>query len=188
MENKDEKITKEQVKPETKTAAAEANKETVVKVIKKKEKGVIRTFFGSIFNVKKWVSYDEISYNGKWIIDSLKLLFSKPKKLTEQELNETFSDAVVRLRMSEIDIVAKTKHFLLTSILYFVIASGLFSYEIYLIIKGAPFLSLIMNFALIGLVGAYAYRESFWYMQMKRRKLGCTFEEWRNYILGRIQK
>lgn len=154
----------------------------------KKKKGVIRSFFGSFFNVKAWIAYDEIAYNGKWILDTFKLLFSKPKKLTREELNETFADAAARMELSEEDIKYRTKQFLLMTILYAAIAFILFGYEIYLLIAGAPFLSLIMNLALIALMGAYAYRESFWYMQMQKRKLGCTYEEWREFMLRRILK
>lgn len=186
MENTEKKLEPEQTKPQEPVQPPVQN--VKVEITKKKKKGVIRSFFGSIFNVREWVSYDEISYNGKWILESLKLLFSKPKKLNQQELNETFSDAATRLQLSEEDIASRTKHFLMTSVLYFAIAVLLFAYEIYLIFVGAPFLSLIMNLALIALMTSYAYRENFWYMQMKKRKLGCTFDEWRNYILGRTQK
>lgn len=157
------------------------------KPLKKKKKGIIRSFFGSLFNVREWVSYDEIAYNGKWIVEALKFLFSRPKKLDPQNLNETFTDATARLQMTEDEIKVRTKHFLLMSIIYVCTGFLLFAYEIYLIIAGAPILSLIMNLALVALMGAYAYRESFWYMQMQKRKLGCTFEDWRNYMLGRVR-
>ena len=54
-------------------------------------------------------------------------------------------------------------------------------YTVYLLINGF-LLATVMGTLLTTLILVYAYREHFWYTQVKHRKLGLDFTAWRQLI------
>lgn len=126
-------------------------------------------------NFPAWMGWQQISVAGKTIKDTTKTILEKPKA----EREESFSQAVSRLRLSEADLKQRMQMFLRMTIVYCGISLGLFFYAIYLVFSGhyaAALLSLILTV----LAGALALRQNFWYFQMKQQRLGCTLKEWFN--------
>ena len=136
-------------------------------------------FFRTLFNVKRWVASDQIVAYGKAITTQTRDIF-KPQT---PAFAETFEEAVKRFNLTEKDIVERTKQFLLLARVYFVIAIVVFGYAIYSLFLGY-FSTLLVSLVLSAFVGAQALREHFWYMQMKKRQLGCNFKDWRKFVFG----
>lgn len=148
-----------------------------------KKKGFIRGFFGSIFNIREGVGYDQIASYGSMIKDSAKDVFTRPKM---PDKIETFDEFAKRLNLSDEEIEKRAKWLLYYMITYIIISLSLFGYFIYLLIKtGSSFLAILVSFALAFAMLTNAFKESFWYMQMKKRKLGCTMKEWVDFVLNR---
>jgi hypothetical protein len=141
-----------------------------------KKKGFIKRSFGSMFNVTRWIAWGEIAGSTKiiWGIARNTLITDRSPK---DAISETFEEAVQRLALTKEDIKQRQKTFLHNSIAFLIIGVLLFAYAIYLLVNSyllATFISLLLT----TLVLVYAYREHFWYTQMKYRKLGLNFKIW----------
>ncbi len=66
------------------------------------------------------------------------------------------------------------------ALLYFAIAVGLFVYTIVLL-SSYVFLGSLVSLILVVVALALAYREHFWFTQMKHRRLGLKFQDWLDY-------
>ncbi len=145
-----------------------------------KRKGFIRRSMKSIFDVKRWVAWDDVKSTGKGVWRLGKDLF-EPQVA---EHHETFDEAVERMQMTEKDIAERKRGFLRLAIIYLVMAFALFMYALYIFI-GGYFFTGILCLTLTALILVYAYKEHFWYTQIKHRRLGLTFKEWLYFALGK---
>lgn len=146
------------------------------------KKGVIGRFFKSFVDVKAWISYDEIKLNIKSVYGLFRQIFTKRPHVNITP--ETFTEAVARLNLTEQQINQRKKTFLYSALLYWFISLALVAYAVFLI-KKALIIPMLFTLILAAFVMALAYRENLWYMQMAKRKLGCSFAEWLNFMLGK---
>ncbi len=140
-------------------------------------KGKKKGFFGRVYNVSKWTDADNIKKTGKSIISQAKRL----TEVRESTRKETFEQAIARMNITEKDLKDRMKQTYLVSWIFLALAIGLLGYGSFVFMRGfvsGLFICVVMS--VLGFV--LAYQQSFWYFQMKRRKLGCTFNEWVNFI------
>lgn len=147
--------------------------------VMKTKKHPVRSFFGTFFNFKRWLAYEQIKENGKAVGHSAKSLFATKKS----KHIETFDEAVQRLNLTEEDLVNRTQQFLKLARLYLFFAIALVIYVFYLLFTG-HILAVFTGLALVMLVSSYSLREHFWYMQMKKRKLGCNLRDWARFVFS----
>lgn len=161
--------------------------QSVTKVSKKAPKEVqfkkrpVRRFIASFFQVKRWIALNEIKSYGGVVKAGVKQIL-KHREGSERE--ETFTQAVRRLKLSEQDLQQRTTQFLRLTWLYVSLAVIFLAYAIYLICTGS-FLAMFISLALAFFLLANALREHFWYMQTRLRKLGCNFHDWFNFVSGK---
>ena len=151
------------------------------KEVKVKKRGPARAFFKSFVDVRKWVSYNEISANAKTTISLFRIFFSRSAKPVYKE---TYEESVIRLNMTDEQLANRKKIFLYSSLVYLAVAIVLFVYFVYLLVHLRLYPA-FFDFILLVFISITAYREHFWYMQMQKRKLGCTFRDWLSFILRR---
>ena len=137
-------------------------------------------------NFPAWLGWKQIAVTGRQIYSLAKDLTQKNKK--EAMLQETFAQAMQRLNLTDVDVAKNCRTHLNLAIFYLICAVALFIYTIYLFgwhdYLIAPVVSLVLTILML----AFAYREHFWYFQMKKHKLGCSFKEWKAFILNRGDK
>lgn len=151
------------------------------KDISTKKSGLVKKFFKTFVDVKKWSSYDDVSASAKTTVGLYRrLLFSKPKL----EHKETYEESVVRLGLSETQLAERKKIFLYSALTYLAFTLAFFTYFIYLLMH-AHLYAAFFEFILMSLIAIAAYREHFWYMQMEKKKLGCNFYDWLAFVLRR---
>lgn len=125
--------------------------------------------------------------NVKGLRESGDTIFKTFKSLQEANLSdrqETYEEAVSRLRLTEKDLLERMRQCLISAWIYFSVALLLFLYGFYLLIY-VSFSGFVIAWVLTALAGVYAYRDAFWYYQMKVKKLGCSLLEFVNFITGR---
>ena len=125
--------------------------------------------------VDKWMSLSYISET----TNRFKGLLTEivvPKKAT---YSETFEEAMLRLELTEADIMQRKKEFTRLCYFFVVLAIGVLGYALYLAFTGTMIAALIA-FCLSFYAFTQAFRFHFWLFQLKHRKLGCTFKEWLN--------
>ena len=143
----------------------------------------VRNFLKSAVDVPRWLAWDQIAEAGKNLTKTAKDTFVPPTA----RHRETFEEAMVRLRLSEEQIEKQRKAFLGSSVVYLAIGGAVFAYAVYLALDGHVMATLFSG-VLAALCWTYAYRESFWYMQMTQRRLGCTVKGWLAFMWGRLLK
>lgn len=143
------------------------------------KKGKVGRFFKSFVDVKTWISYDEVKTNTKSIYSLFARFFSSRNK--NPILKETFEEAVIRLNLTEKQIIERKKIFLYSALIYLSIALILIAYALHLAVNSHIVLA-IFTLILTTFIATLAYREHLWYMQMSRRKLGCSFAEWKDFV------
>ncbi len=143
---------------------------------KNRRKGLFR----QMFNVSGWMGVQNLKETGDNIVKNFKDLSEIP---TTSRV-ETFEEAMQRLGMDEEALARRMKQCYYTGWFYVACSIVLFLYGAYLITAGGYIAGLIA-WILTVFAAALAYRESFWYFQMSSRKLGCSFKEYQNFLLGR---
>lgn len=137
-------------------------------------------FFGRLYNVSEWTNKDEVFKTGKDILKQAKGLGEVGKATRE----ETFEQAIARMNLTEADVQNRMKQSYRLAWIFFALAIAVLLYGIIVLIQGF-WAGIIICIVLSAFGFTLAFRESFWYFQMKKRKLGCTFDEWFNFILRR---
>lgn len=150
------------------------------------KKGFFKSTFGFLFDVKRWISADEIKRYGRLIKNSAKdLAQTKPAAtttITEASEAKDFAGAAQAFQLSEEEIARRTKYFFYYFLIYFCVSLGLLVYAIYLIQSSGRLLAVLATLFLGIAMFVYALREHFLYMEMKQRKLGCSFTDWLAFI------
>lgn len=131
----------------------------------------------SLVNPRKWLGWDSIVSSTK----QLKDLASDVLIPGEEKREETFEEAVQRLHLTEEKLAQQARNFFILSIIYTVGALAVLAYTIFLLIHGYWRASAI-GIVLTVLVCLFAYRESLHYVQIKMRKLACTFKDWIQFL------
>ncbi len=144
------------------------------------KKGIVKKSVSSLFNVRRWVAWDDIVGFGKMIVFLFKGVTKLPRKGAAQD--ETFDQVVNRLGLTEQDIKQNMQIRLRAVLIYLALALGLIIYMVYMMIN-SHWLAGIFCILLIMLSLAYAFRDHVWYTEMKHRKFHCTVKEWIRFTL-----
>src|SRR5262249_36597004 len=142
-----------------------------------KRLGRIGGIFLPIRNVKKMVGWDQFKESAQNVGVGAKEAFKFKKSPI---IKETYEEAVRRLNLTQKDIENRKKNFFRTALFYLVIAAVLFVYAVDLLFSSMFFATLVA-FMLVIIAGALAFREHFWYTQMKQQRLGLSFKDWFGY-------
>jgi hypothetical protein len=139
-----------------------------------------RSTFKSLFNVRSWIAWNSLRDNASFIRGAYQsILKSKPKYAKPQ----TFSEAVQQYGYTEEFLKQQHEKFLFASRAYLCALTVGCSYLGWLAYTQAYLSAAVMlpfNFLLF----SFYFRESFWAMQVEKRKLGLSFIDWVNGHLG----
>lgn|SRR3990167_6774695 len=136
-------------------------------------------------NVKGWASWGSVKANAKNITDFMGTF--KKDSAAPSAQKETFSEVMKKYGLTERDVaIRSTRHFNVAMFCaFFGIAA--FAWMFILFFKGMV-LSGIVALAVSVLMFSYAFREHFFYYEMKHRRLDCTVKEWFSSLFGRTGK
>ncbi len=127
-----------------------------------------------------WMGAKDIKANTAMLFSAIKTIFTYNKPSQK----ETFAAAMIRLGLTENDLVQSSKQYKYMAVIYLGLAIITLLYAIFLLVKqhylgGVPALCITLLFLVL------AFRNHFWFFQIRQRKLGCTVREWFNYIIGK---
>lgn len=143
-------------------------------------KGSIRgtgKVLGRIFDyrVDKWIGFDYLKGTFQKTYTIGKEVFT-PEQAARQE---TFTEAVQRLQLSDKDIKKRSREFTGLMVFYLVLTFAILGYALHMAFQGAV-LATLMSFSLSLYAASQCFRYHFWLFQIKHRKLGCSIQEWFN--------
>lgn len=150
---------------------------------KHRVRGFFRTVFN--FNIHEWLAVDEIKTNTAAVVNAYKDIFDRP---IGGQRKETFEAAVRRLGLTPEKLKTQSRYFLYFAFFYAFLGVGLFGYSFYLLLGKGFVLAFFVSFIMGALMFSYAFKEHFWYMQISKQKLGCTFREWISFVFRRTQQ
>lgn len=130
----------------------------------------------TFFDPTSWIGYDELKTQNKTIFEIIFNLFVVPKA----EKKETFEEAMQRfnISLSEVDNIASTyKNF---ALLFIVSGLVVLAFALYLLFFPVIITGFLLGIASSALLLVQAFKYDFWAFQIKHRKLGCTFAEWKS--------
>lgn len=146
-------------------------------MIKKTLRGVGRVL-KPLVNFPHWMRWGDLKENNHMITSLAKGMLKADTAVPRQE---TYEEAVVRLNLNDEAIAARKKDLFLMAGFFSVLAIAVFIYGFYLLLFQGMILAFFMGVALAFLLTALAFRQHFWYIQMKYKRLGLTFNDWMNY-------
>jgi intracellular multiplication protein IcmV len=129
------------------------------------------------FNPLAWIGYDTLKDQNALIWSTVKQAFVKPTPGQE----ETFAAAMKRLKLTEADVRKQASQYRRFALLFVAIGFLTFYYSFYLLFRHTAVLSWLLGISVTALFFAQAYKYDFWAYQIRQRKLGATFAEWRKY-------
>ncbi|MEC8460977.1 MAG: hypothetical protein VXY77_02095 [Pseudomonadota bacterium] len=131
-----------------------------------------RRYVGRTFNVSEWLSVGLLRSGYR----TIKILYRDIGGQGERVI-ETFQEAKDRLQLTETQIQNRLVHYKKTSGVYGCLFMASLVYLMVMSKKGQwLFMASSVSYSLM--LFALFFRESFWYMQMKQRKLGLGFSDW----------
>lgn len=134
----------------------------------------------TFLNPSGWIDYESLRNQNLTIKDALSSLFTVPKPGTE----ETFEQAKKRLGLTEKDVVDGAKRYRRYAITFLVLGLLVFVYSFFILFHYGTLNGWLLGIAVSGLLLAQAFRFDFWSYQMRIRRLGVTFKEWKDDILS----
>lgn len=134
----------------------------------------------TFFNPSGWLDVAYLKNQNRTIWGILKSLFTSEKPNRE----ESFEEAIKRLGLTEEEVVSTQKTYRLYALFFVCLTLALFIYAFYLLFYHGTLAGWLLALATSALFAGQAFRYDFWSYQMRRRRLGVTFKEWKNSILG----
>lgn len=134
----------------------------------------------TFFDPASWLDVESLKRQNVLIFGVLKNLFRTPAPVQA----ETFEQACKRLNLSEADIQDMIKSYRLYALLMFTVGMVVLGYTFYLLIQHQTFTGALLGLAATALFLSYAFRYDFWAFQLRTRRLGATFEEWKQHFFA----
>jgi intracellular multiplication protein IcmV len=138
-------------------------------------------FVRPIRDMRYWVGFDHLRYTARMITSLMGGLISRPK-ITEHF--ETFEQVKKRYKLTENDLKTRQKALFQFFMIYFSFALAMLAYASYGFVHGYYAMG-ISSVSLTCMLLSFAFREHFWYTQIKNRRLGLTFKMWWNLTFSR---
>lgn len=138
----------------------------------------IRAYMARTFNIYQWAGAKSLIDSG----NNIKSLFNAMVRVKKSTRQETFAQAVVRLDMTVQDVEDKVRQYRMTSSVFALFFIFGLAYSAILWLRYDR-MTCVMGVAYSMLMFAFFFRESFWYMQIKKRRLGMSIVEWVKFIM-----
>ena len=133
------------------------------------------------FDFRTWADVDRIKESGAFITSTLKCFFI-PQKAANPETLET---VMRNLKLSKEDLEKRRKALYRLSLFMLLLTLCLFVYFLFLLM-GTYYRACLITFGITSIALALSFRYHFWYFQITKGKLGCTFREWfKEGLLGK---
>lgn len=141
---------------------------------------ILKIKLKTFFNPMGWLDYDTLKVRNQTLWNSLKSVFFLPTDAR----SETYEQALQRLGVTDAEVQERAKLFRLYAIIFLMLGFLVFFYSFYLLFGHGTFSGLLLGLCASAAFFSQAFRFDFWSFQMRSRKLGVTFEEWKSSILG----
>lgn len=141
--------------------------------MKKKSGSRIGRVFRGIINIRFWIDWNRMKSLTLSLTHGAFKLFVPQKAVS----TESFEEAIARLKITEVDLMLKKNSLYRLTGVMLVSAFCILLYAGYSVFYGS-IKAMLVSLVLMMVALVLAFRYHFWCFQIKKRKLGCSFEEW----------
>lgn len=141
----------------------------------------------TFFNPAGWFDYQTLIDLNTTIMDVIRAAFFLPKPTPKKD-QETFEEAVKRQHLTKTDLQSAYTHYKTFAVLFLILGILDLGYTFYLLFAHFSFLGFVLGAVSTALFFGQAFRFDFWAFQISKRKLGLTFNQWKNHYLGNTGK
>lgn len=127
-------------------------------------------------NIRKWSAWDAIADNAR-VIASLAKGLKGPDLSAAPAVTQTFDEMAEQYGFTEDKLRVRMKLHFRVAFFCLLLALVALVWVVVLLFK-LMFLSSIVALSVAMLMFSYAFREHFYYFQIKQRRLNCTMKEW----------
>jgi intracellular multiplication protein IcmV len=138
-------------------------------------KDVFKVSRKTFLNPSGWLGVNELKNNTAAMWSIIKGIVTPEKT----DRVETFEEAMQRLHLTEQDVENNKNTYYLYALGFLVLGIAAFLSSFYYLFYHQTISGCLLGLAVTAFLFAQAFRYHFWYFQIKHRKLGCTFAEWR---------
>jgi intracellular multiplication protein IcmV len=138
-----------------------------------KKNSRLSDMLANVFKFRFWLDTERTQGFLVYIVDMFKKLFY----LQPQQSEESFLDVKERLKLDDAALLKQQKKLLSLSLFMLFLAVLILGYIFYQALYGS-FVGAVLSVVVMFIALALAFRYHFWYFQLKRKKLGCSFKEW----------
>jgi intracellular multiplication protein IcmV len=139
-------------------------------------KDVVKVGRKTFLDPRAWLGYDTVKQQTQLVWSIVKQFFGAAD--TAPVKPETFEEAQARLSLTDDEIKIAGDNYFFITLIFLGVAFVVFGFSLYLVFTGS-FFGFLIGIALSAFLVGQAFRNHFLYFQIKNRKLGCTYEEWR---------
>lgn len=143
--------------------------------------GVVRSFVGSIVKPTQWMGYSRAKGTAHSLLGMAQRLFRCPDEVNVT--SKTIEEVSAELGLTPEALLRKERIFLRLTIWLLVLMVVVWGYAAYQFMEGL-YRGVVPSIILSIVCLAQAFRYHFWYVQLKIGKLGCTFDDWFNYVFS----
>ena len=129
----------------------------------------------SFFDIKGWLSLNFLKKNTADLKGQAEELLFTGEPATGEE---GFEDVVKRFKLTQAELLKRQKEFWYLSCFVLCLALAMLGYAFYLL-WGFSLQGFVVACSVSSFLCVLAFRYHFWSYQYRRRKLGCTFSEWK---------
>lgn len=138
-------------------------------------KDIFKVSRKTFFNPTEWIDLQAIRFQNMTFWAVIKALITPEKA----EIKETFEQAMQRMGLNEEDLKEAQQSYASYALFFLLCAIGIAAFSFYLLFVHRTVQGWLLGLATAGLSLVQAFRFDFWSFQIKHRKLGCTFAEWK---------
>lgn len=131
------------------------------------------------FDIPRWIGAEHIGSQFRNIKAMMQSMTNPPPP----EREETFKQAIKRLNMTQEDLEERQKNLFLMACIYFTLAIIIIGYGLFLL-YAKKWMAMLMCIPIAAVLLSFAFREHFWFTQLKHKRLGFTFKDWWKAFLG----
>jgi intracellular multiplication protein IcmV len=122
-----------------------------------------------------WIGIPEIKDSTKTIWQIIRGLVTIPTT----SRTETFEEALIRMNLTEQDIKEQSERYFIYAVVFATLVVVTLVFAFYLLLVDWAISGFLIGLAVAALFASQAFRYHFWCFQIQQRKLGCTFQEWK---------
>jgi hypothetical protein len=144
-------------------------------------KDVFKFSWKTFINPAAWIGYNGLVEQNKAIYGILTNL----KTVPQPGVSETFEEAMKRQGLTEKDLQEGISTYSALALVFLMLGLAALAYAIYLLGRYGSLLGTLLGVVVAAMFAAQAFKYDFWALQMRKRTLGLTFEDWKRNYLGK---